>query len=128
MYLLCLADPVDDPLDSPSSCMSKGSRDPDLPKKRVTFDFYGKENLRQKTKLSDHPKVSDYSKLSDYSMEGLAAKYDLYAKELAKGRPELSKPRSHYTEQLLAAKDRPLDLRRLGLEAKYNTRNLLFFR
>ncbi|KAK7483555.1 hypothetical protein BaRGS_00025229 [Batillaria attramentaria] len=93
--------------DSPHSCMSKGPRDPESPKKRVTFDFFGKENLRQKTKLTD------------YRPDGLA-KFDIYSDQLAK-RPDLK-------DRLLSAKDKPLDLHRIGLDTKYNTRNLLYFR
>ena len=96
-----------DLLDSPHSCLSKGSKDPESPKKKVTFDFYGKENLRQKAKLTD------------YRLEGLTAKYDIYSQHLAK-RPDL--------KDRLLSKDKPLDLHRIGLDTKYNARNLLFFR
>ena len=95
-------------MDSPHSCISKGPKDPESPKKRVTFDFYGKENLRQKAKLTD------------YHTAGLTAKYDIYAQQLAR-RPDLK-------DRLLSAKDKPLDLHRIGLDTKYNARNLLFFR
>ena len=74
----------------------------------MTFDFYGKENLRQKTKLTD------------YRIEGLTTKYDIYAQQLAR-RPDLK-------DRFLSAKDKPLDLHRIGLDTKYNARNLLFFR
>ncbi|KAK7103381.1 serine/threonine-protein kinase Nek2-like isoform X2 [Littorina saxatilis] len=97
-----------DLLDSPHSCLSKGPKASESPKKRVSFDFYGKENLRQKTKLSD------------YRADGLTTKYDIYAQHLTK-QPDLK-------DHLLLAKEKPLDLHRIGLDTKYNARNLLFFR
>lgn len=97
-----------DLLDSPHSCLSKGPKASESPKKRVSFDFYGKENLRQKTKLSD------------YRADGLTTKYDIYAQHLTK-QPDLK-------DRLLLAKEKPLDLHRIGLDTKYNARNLLFFR
>ncbi|KAL8592589.1 hypothetical protein ACOMHN_026519 [Nucella lapillus] len=98
-----------DLMDSPHSCLSKGPKDPESPKKRVTFDFYGKENLRQKTKVTD------------FRMDGLTTKYDIYAQHLVR--------RVDLKDRLLSGgKDKPLDLHRIGLDTRQNARNLLFFR
>lgn len=94
-----------DSSDSPQSCLSKGVKDPESPKKRVSFDIYGKENLRQKAKMADYQTNVTY-------------KYDTYSGQLGKGQ----------CLRLLSAKDGLLDLQQIGLDKRYNKRNLLYFR
>ncbi|XP_033735356.1 serine/threonine-protein kinase Nek2-like isoform X1 [Pecten maximus] len=103
-------------MESRSSCLSKGKKDPDTPKKKVTFDMYGKENCRNKyTVPSTDTYLSTFTDLEgDYN--------DLYLNELAK--------RRELKEKLFKAKARAMEIR--GIEDDIRPRaknsNLLFFR
>lgn len=102
-------------------CLSRGRRDPDSPKKKVSFDMYGKENLRRHERYSDYTVdnllTKDYT--SKYSSD--LKDYDnLYEVELAK--------RRELKDRLFRAKSKVTDLHDLKLDAHIRNRNLLFFR
>ncbi|XP_021368824.1 serine/threonine-protein kinase Nek2-like isoform X2 [Mizuhopecten yessoensis] len=105
-------------LESRSSCLSKRKKDPDTPKKKVTFDMYGKENCRKKdTVPSTDTYFSTFTDLEgDYT--------DLYLNELAK--------RRELKEKLFKAKARAMEIRSIEDDirprAKNTNSNLLFFR
>ncbi|XP_060079274.1 serine/threonine-protein kinase Nek2-like [Ylistrum balloti] len=103
-------------LESRSSCLSKGKKDPDTPKKKVTFDMYGKENCRNKhTVPSSDTYFSTFTDLEgDYN--------DLYLNELAK--------RRELKEKLFKAKARAMEIRGIEDDIRPRTKNsnLLFFR
>ncbi|XP_046551879.1 serine/threonine-protein kinase Nek2-like isoform X1 [Haliotis rubra] len=94
-------------LESPHSCLSKGKKEADTPKKRVSFDMYGKENLRHRQRVPDYvTEVKDYD--------------DIYTKELAK--------RQELKDRLIKAKVRAFDYGGVDIDTKYKARNLLYFR
>ncbi|XP_052700276.1 serine/threonine-protein kinase Nek2-like isoform X1 [Crassostrea angulata] len=102
-------------------CLSRGRRDPDSPKKKVSFDMYGKENLRRHERYSDYTVdnllTKDYT--SKYSSD--LKDYDnLYEVELAK--------RRELKDRLFRAKSKVTDLHDLKLDAHIRNRNLLYFR
>ncbi|KAK3587797.1 hypothetical protein CHS0354_042762 [Potamilus streckersoni] len=88
-------------------CLMRGKKDSDTPKKKVSFDMYGKENLRNR------PKSADFT--SNYS------EYDsLYLQELAK--------RRELKDRLYHAKARALEIRVSDPDVRHRSRNLLHFR
>ena len=112
---------IADLFDGPHPCLSRGKKDPDTPKKKVTFDMYGKENLRRKDKVGesmlDKLLAKDYtskytSDLSDYD--------SIYETELAK--------RRELKDRLYKAKTRAIELQGLPMESRVKSRNLLHFR
>lgn len=91
-----------DSSDGLASCLSK-TKDPDTPKKKVSFDMYGKENQRYKDRYRD-----PLSKYSDYDSS--------YIQELLK--------RQELKDRLYQVKHRSADIR--GSDTR--SRNLLLFR
>ncbi|XP_041351440.1 serine/threonine-protein kinase Nek2-like isoform X2 [Gigantopelta aegis] len=91
-------------LDSPPPCLSRGERDVDSPKKRVSFDINGKENLRTKSRYSDCLPL-DYKHFGD----------DLYSKELAR--------RQELKDRLFEVKTKALEYHGLDLKTKYRCKN-----
>jgi len=89
------------------SCLSKGKRE--TPKKKVTFDVYGKENLRHREKYGYLP---SYTGIEDYN--------DMYLHELAK--------RQELKDRLFKAKARALEIHGVEDDMKPKTNNLLYFR
>lgn len=92
-------------LEPTSSCLTKVVKSPESPKKKVTFDFFGKENLRQKSKLTD-------------AQSDELTKYDACSQhpQIQDLKNRLFSPRGH------------LDLQLIGRATKYSARNLLYFR
>ena len=108
LYLLVVADlSLDNPV---SSCLSKGKRDPDTPKKKVSFDMYGKENLRQRDRVSDL--LTKYSEPETYD--------SLYTQELVK--------RHELKDRLFKAKLKALEIRGLDYDVRPRSKNILHFR
>lgn len=111
-----VAGDADFSLESRSSCLSKGKKDPDTPKKKVTFDMYGKENCRQKyTRPSSDTYLSTFTDLEgDYN--------DLYLNELAK--------RRELKEKLFKAKARAMEIRGIEDDIRPRAKNsdLMLFR
>lgn len=87
--------------DGLASCLTK-NRDPETPKKKVSFDMYGKENLRYKDRYRD-----PLSKYSDYD--------SAYIQDLLK--------RQELKDRLYQVKHRTTDVR-----GSDRSRNLLLFR
>ncbi|XP_050406944.1 serine/threonine-protein kinase Nek2 isoform X1 [Patella vulgata] len=100
--------PVTELLQQSPSCLSKGKKDIDSPKKHVSFDMYGKENLRKKSKYTDYG-TRDYDKYTD-----------IYSREFTK--------RQEVNDRLFQAKTRAYDIGTIGVNNKYKSRNLLYFR
>ncbi|XP_062609239.1 serine/threonine-protein kinase Nek2-like isoform X1 [Saccostrea cucullata] len=102
-------------------CLSRGRRDPDSPKKKVSFDMYGKENLRRHDRYKDytvdHLLTKDYT--SKYSSD-LKDYHNLYEVELAK--------RRELKDRLFRAKSKVADLHDLKIDSHIRNRNLLYFR
>lgn len=98
---------IDNPV---SSCLSKGKRDPDTPKKKVSFDMYGKENLRQRDRVSEL--LSKYSEPETYD--------SLYTQELVK--------RHELKDRLFKAKLKVLEIRGLDYDVRPRSKNILHFR
>ncbi|XP_048736337.1 serine/threonine-protein kinase Nek2-like isoform X2 [Ostrea edulis] len=112
----------DDLFDGLHPCLSRGKRDPDSPKKKVSFEMYGKENLRRHDKYLykdysiDHLLTKDYTKYSSDLKD-----YDhLYEAELAK--------RRDLKDRLYKAKSKITDLHDLKIDSHIRNRNLLYFR
>ena len=96
---------VDSSGDGLASCLTK-KKDPDTPKKKVSFDMYGKENQRFKDRFRD-----PLLKYTDYD--------SAYIQDLVK--------RQELKERLYQVKHRTLDYR--GTEDRTSrSRNLLLFR
>ncbi|XP_060606885.1 serine/threonine-protein kinase Nek2-like isoform X2 [Ruditapes philippinarum] len=92
--------------DSQSSCLPK-KKEVETPKKKVSFDIYGKENQRFKDRYGDPlNKYSDYD--SGY-IQDLLKKHEL-------------------KERLYQVKHRSMELRRTDDRAGTQSRNLLLFR
>jgi hypothetical protein len=113
---------ADDLFDGLHPCLSRGKRDPDSPKKKVSFEMYGKENLRRHDKYLykdysiDHLLTKDYTKYSSDLKD-----YDhLYEAELAK--------RRELKDRLFKAKSKIADLHDLKVDSHIRNRNLLYFR
>jgi hypothetical protein len=108
LYVLVVADlSLDNPV---SSCLSKGKRDSDTPKKKVSFDMYGKENLRQRDRVSDL--LTKYSEPETYD--------SLYTQELVK--------RHELKDRLFKAKLKALEIRGLDYDVRPRSKNILHFR
>ena len=102
-------------------CLSRGRRDPDSPKKKVSFDMYGKENLRRHERYSDYNLDNLLSKVYTSKYSSDIKDYDnLYEVELAK--------RRELKDRLFRAKSKVTDLHDLKLDAHIRNRNLLYFR
>ncbi|XP_022335257.2 serine/threonine-protein kinase Nek2-like isoform X2 [Crassostrea virginica] len=102
-------------------CLSRGRRDPDSPKKKVSFDMYGKENLRRHERYSDYNLDNLLSKVYTSKYSSDTKDYDnLYEVELAK--------RRELKDRLFRAKSKVTDLHDLKLDAHIRNRNLLYFR
>ncbi|XP_052058106.1 serine/threonine-protein kinase Nek2-like isoform X1 [Mytilus californianus] len=99
---------IDNPV---SSCLSKGKKDPDTPKKKVSFDMYGKENLRQRDQRVSEL-LSKYSEPETYD--------SLYTQELVK--------RHELKDRLFKAKLKALEIRGLDYDVRPKSKNLLHFR
>ncbi|XP_005106236.1 serine/threonine-protein kinase Nek2 isoform X2 [Aplysia californica] len=98
---------------SPHSCLSKG-RDPESPKKHVTFHDYlnGKENLRQRS--------SPYSGLTLNAYTGLyTGREETYTRDLLR--------RDEVRDRLFSAKDRT-SLGSRDIDSRFTSKNLLYFR
>ena len=76
----------------------------DSPKKRVSFDINGKENLRTKSRYSDCTPL-DFKHYDD----------DLYSKELAR--------RQELKDRLFEVKTKALQYHGLDLKTKYRCKN-----
>ncbi|KAL4239176.1 Serine/threonine-protein kinase Nek2 [Mactra antiquata] len=88
------------------SCLTK-KKEGDSPKKKVSFDMYGKENQRFKDRLRD-----PVSKYTDYD--------SAYIQDLLK--------KQELKERLYQVKQRTMDLRSTGDRPGSRSRNLLLFR
>ncbi|CAG5123695.1 unnamed protein product [Candidula unifasciata] len=100
----------EDSFTHPSSCLSSGSKDPDSPKKHVTFHDYlnGKENLRQNKSFI----FNSYT--GTYSMENFPRNDPVKHEDIR--------------DRLFRVKERPVATRDFTGYPKLISRNLLHFR
>ena len=94
------------------SCLARPKKDPDTPKKKVTFDMHGKEN--QNSKATHSTFYTPYTPKFDsvYS--------DVYSKELEK--------RKKVTDTIYKAKIRALEIRGIEEDFAPRSKHLLNFR
>ena len=105
---------IDDSLlSSPQSCLSKGIKDPESPKKHVTFHDYlnGKENLRQRTSSYSGLTLNAYTGL--YSSRENVLSGDFHSDNMR--------------ERLFLPKHRT-GIGNCELDPRFTSNNLLFFR